>query len=164
MKTLIVYCSTHGTVKKIAEYIRDSIPETDIIDLESGSFSQLENYDSIIIGASVHMGLLNRHMRQFIHQNEQLLLEKKLGIILCCMHEDLQAQLQFENSFPESLRLHATATALPGGELHFSKMNFLQRMIVKKVTGTDQDQFNLNHQIIESFIQKMKDPVIQNNN
>ncbi|AOM83018.1 flavodoxin domain-containing protein [Salisediminibacterium beveridgei] len=162
MRNLIVYCSTHGTVKKIAEYIRDTIPETEIIDLEHQRARDIEEYDSIIIGASVHMGLLNRHIRQFVSRNETLLLEKKLGIILCCMHEDMQAQLQFENSFPETLRSHATATAMPGGELQFSKMNYLQRMIVKKVTGTDQDQFTLDHQIIESFIQKMKDPAAQN--
>lgn len=161
MKNLIVYCSAHGTVEKISQYICDSISETEMVDLKDQNISKLEHYDMVIIGASIHMGTLNRNMRNFLNRNEEILLNKRIGIFLCCMHEDMQAQLQFESCFSEALRQHATATALPGGELQFSKMNFLQRAIVKKVSGTDKDQSNLNDMIIDSFIQKMKKSAVK---
>lgn len=155
MKTAVIYCSKHGTVKKTTAYIQKAIPDSEMMDLSTSREPDLQHFERIILGASVRLGQINRPMKTFIRQHEDLLLEKTLGLFLCCMQDDMEAQLQFENAFPESLREHATASVLPGGELIFSKMNMFEKIIIRKVTGSGADRSTLNYQAVDQFIQAM---------
>ncbi|ADH99431.1 flavodoxin domain-containing protein [Salisediminibacterium selenitireducens] len=161
MKTAVIYCSKHGTAHKTAVYISNAIPDSELIELSTSKKTDFRHYDRVILGASVHMGQINRRMKALIQHHESLLLEKRIGLFLCCMHEDMEAQLQFENAFPESLREHASAIVLPGGELIFSKMNMFEKMIVRRVTGSGDDQSTLNYQALDTFIQAMKSEAYQ---
>lgn len=161
MKTAVIYCSKHGTVHKTAVYISNAIPDSELIELSTSEMPELKHYESIILGASVHMGQISRRMKALIQHYESLLLEKKIGLFLCCMHEDMEAQLQFENAFPESLREHASAIVLPGGELIFSKMNMFEKMIIRGVTGSGDDRSTLNFKAVDAFIQVMKSEAYQ---
>lgn len=66
---------------------------------------------------------------------------------------DIAAQ-QFKAAFPEELRMHAVATSLFGGEFLVSKMNFVEKKIVKKVSGVSEDTMMLNEKEIFSFAEK----------
>ncbi len=68
-------------------------------------------------------------------RNKELLYTKKLGLYLCCMYEGEQANEQFKNAFIPMLADSAVAKGILGGEFLFDKMNFLERAIVKKLTG-----------------------------
>lgn len=55
------------------------------------------------------------------------------------MFEGDKAAKQFETSFPIELREISISNGLFGGEFIFAKMNLLERTIVKKVSGVNND-------------------------
>lgn len=57
------------------------------------------------------------------------------------MEEGEVAQKQLQNAFPDELLNIAKATACFGGEFNFEKMNFFERLIVKKVAKSKSKHF-----------------------
>lgn len=82
------------------------------------------------------------------------MLDKTLGLFLCCLFEGDVALKQFEDAFPENLRNKAIAHGLFGGELDFSKMNIIEKAIVKKVANVDDSVSKINYSNIKGFAEK----------
>lgn len=155
MKSVIVYCSSHGTTAKAAQLLGDRLEgNVDLVDLIKNKEPNLAEYDSIIIGGSIHAGLIQRKVKQCIKNNHDLLSAKKVGFFLCCFREGEEAKTQFENAFPQDLRDQAKATGLFGGEFIFANMNFVERLIVKKVASVAADQSTFNIDSINKFAEK----------
>lgn len=153
MKSLIVYCSTHGTTAKAAHLLRKKI-EGDVIAInldKSKLHSDLELFDSVVIGGSIHAGSIQGKIKKFMKEHEGLLQRKNLGLFLCCMREGQEAHLQFENAFPPSLRKLAIAKGLFGGEFIISKMNFFEKIIAKSVSGSAEEISHLDLEAINEF-------------
>lgn len=156
MKTLITYCSSHGCTEKVAGQIRNFLGEDVILhNLKSKTQPLLNDFDRVIIGGSIHAGQIQKKIRDFCAQNSKVLLDKELGLFICCMEEGEKAEEEFRNVFPEELRKHAKATACLGGEFNFEKMNFLERMIIRKVAKVNHSVSNLNQKAIRQFSQEM---------
>jgi menaquinone-dependent protoporphyrinogen oxidase len=152
MKTLIVYTSKHGTTKKVAEMISQKIEgKPMVIDLKERKKVELNDYDQIIIGGSIHAGMLQKRVRQFCEKNMSILLQKRIGLFLSCMDE-AKAQEQLDRAFPEELRKHAVSCKATGGEFRMDKMNFIERAIVKKVAGVTESVDNVKQEQIEEFV------------
>lgn len=81
MKTAILYLTRDGQTKKIAEYIAQALnDDTTLIslrDVPQPSAEQLEQFDCIIIGASIRYGHFDPILEQFIQQHYALLNQKK---------------------------------------------------------------------------------------
>jgi len=157
MKSLIVYCSSQGTTEKAIRILSDRLSgEVFTLDLNKESLKMdLDNFDNIIIGGSIHAGNIQKKVKQFIQEFYFELLTKEIGLFLCCMYEGDIAVEQFNQAFPVELRKSATALGLFGGEFIFSKMNFLEKQIVKRVTGTKTDQMKLDVDAIKEFASRM---------
>lgn len=152
MKILIVFVSSHGTTEKAAHMLCDLLEgDVEILDLNVNPYPDLTRYDGVIIGASIHGGLISRKEKKFISKNIGTLASKKIGLFLCCMREGEEAVEQFEHAFPKELRDKALTSGLFGGEFIFSKMNFLEKMIVKKVSGETDDVSKLDVELIKEF-------------
>jgi menaquinone-dependent protoporphyrinogen oxidase len=156
MKTLIVYATMHGCSEKCANQLRERFsPEIDIINIKKKKPKGLSNYDRIIVGGSIHAGKIQRKIKSFCQKNEVLLKQKKLGLFLCCMEEGEKAQQQFEEAYPESLRSHASAIGLFGGEFDFDRMGVLARAIIKKIAKIEESVSKISHEAISDFAEKM---------
>lgn len=157
MKTLIIYNSKHGTTEKVAAMIADRLDENEVylINLKFKAKIDLELYDKIIIGGSIHMGQIQKVIKDLVNDHLQELLQKQLGLFICCMNED-KAEEEFENAFPEELRKHAVATGIMGGELLFEKMNFLDKFIVRTVSGQKETVSKIKFSAIDKFTEAMK--------
>lgn len=152
MNTLIVFCTSHGTTEKAVQLLSEKLEgNVTQINLKKGKVLNLNDYDSVIIGGSIHVGNVQGKLKKFIKQNQDQLLLKKLGLFLCCMRTGEMAIEQFNHAFPESLRGISSANGLFGGEFLISKMNFIERKIVQKVEGTTVDKYQLNEDEINSF-------------
>ncbi|OEF95701.1 flavodoxin domain-containing protein [Desulfuribacillus alkaliarsenatis] len=152
MKTAIIYATSRGTTEKAAQQLAECLPgKTDIINLKSSIEINLDDYEAIIVGSSIHMGTMQAKVKKFITTHHDQLLTKRLGLFLCCMREGSEAQLQFDTNYPESLRKHAVANGLFGGEFDFAKMNFIQKFIVKKVGGHTTNVSTFNQGEIKKF-------------
>ena len=157
MKSLIVYCSSHGTTEKAVRFLCEGLKgEVLAVDLKREKVKyDLRDYDTVIIGGSIHVGNVQRKIKQFISYNLDTLLEKEVGLFLCCMRDGETAIEQFNNAFPQELRKNSAAMGLFGGEFLLSEMNFLEKQIVKKVSGATIDQSNLDYDAIKEFVSKI---------
>ena len=152
MSTLILYTTTHGCTEKCVRFLMLRLnDEVTVVNLKNTPEQDLTLYDRVIIGGSIHMGGIQKELRKFCDQNQDMLLRKKLGLFLCCLFEGEVAQKQFEEAYPAALRAHATATGLFGGEITFGKMNALQKMVVKKVAKISQDVSKLDETAMNEF-------------
>ncbi|MGM0376087.1 MAG: flavodoxin domain-containing protein [Bacteroidota bacterium] len=156
MKTAIIYTTKHGTTEKVAQMIQEGLNnETELINLRKSKKIDLKPFEKIIIGSSIHTGKIPKKLHKFLVKNMDILLEKPLGLFLCCMYEK-EAWPQFEEAFPPTLREHARSSKCVGGELLLENMNFLEKAMIKKMTGTDASQSKIDQEKIRELIEEMK--------
>jgi menaquinone-dependent protoporphyrinogen oxidase len=161
MKTLIVYCSSHGTTEKAVQLLSEWM-EGDVlaVDLKRDRINyEVSDYDFVIIGGSIHAGSIQGKIKHFIGKYYEELLTKKLGLFLCCWHDGETALEQFDLAYPEELRKISIANGIFGGEFLVSKMNFIERQIVKKVNGVTEDTSNLDTTAIMTFVMKINSTI-----
>ncbi|MGJ7909886.1 flavodoxin domain-containing protein [Neobacillus sp. LXY-1] len=153
MKTLLVYCSSHGTTEKAVNVLCEHLEgEVLAVDLKRDKvFFDLQDFEGVIIGGSIHAGEIQLKIKNFIKKHHDELIEKELGLFLCCMNDGEVAMEQFNHAFPHDLRKNSIAMGLFGGEFLVSKMNFLERQIVKKVVGITAEQSKLDIPAIMEF-------------
>lgn len=146
--------SKHGTTEKVANIISEhlNLKSIDIFNLRNNKTPDISNYDFVIIGGSIHVGMIQKRVKQFCIVNTNVLLEKKLGLFLCCMEVGEKATLQFENAYPVQLRQHAFYTGLMGGECLIDKMNFFERNLAKLVFGDPGKYPKLNDKEINTLL------------
>ncbi|MFP4023051.1 MAG: flavodoxin domain-containing protein [Thiohalospira sp.] len=152
METVIIYATKHGCTDKCAQSLANVLNNNAaLINLDLSTDVNLNEFNTIIIGGSIHAGAMNRKIKRFIEKNIDLLNSKKTGLFICCMEEGEKAQVQFQNAFPETLRNNAIAHGYFGGEFNFDKMNFFEKAIIKKIAKTDQNVSKINYNSIKKF-------------
>ena len=157
MTNLIVYMSRHGTTAKIAADLKEKLgtKKTKLVNLEQDQVPPLREFPTVIIGGSVHAGTIQQEVTTFCVRNKTELLQKRLGLFMCYMNNDL-GDLEFEDSFPTDLRKHATAIGFFGGEFLFEKMTALEKDAVRKVKGIEDSVHRIDEKAIEKFIDDIK--------
>ncbi|MCY1634970.1 flavodoxin domain-containing protein [Marinifilum sp. D737] len=158
MKTGIIYISKHGTTEKVARIIAGKLNsnETQLINLSKEKIKDIETFDRIIIGGSIHMATVHKKIKKTCESNKNILLTKTLGLFLCCMEKGEKSIEQFENAFSEDLRKHATSTALPGYEYNLDKMNFFERALVQKISGSKENISEIDYDAIFKFVNDLE--------
>ena len=152
MKTLIVYDTKHGCTLSAAATLKSLLrDDVTVVHVKERSGIDLNTFDVVIVGGSIHAGRVQGRIKKFCEENLAVLEKKRLGLYLCCMYEGEKATAQFEGAFPEKLRKHAVAVGLFGGVVDFDKMNFVERAIVKKVSGVSETVSNVKEDAIEQF-------------
>jgi menaquinone-dependent protoporphyrinogen oxidase len=156
MKYLIVYKSRHGTTRKLVKQMYEHLgkEKTSLIELGVNVVPNLEQYEIILIGGSIHAGRIQKDITRFCRKNMPVLLKKKTGLFLCFM--DLKkGKQEFETAFPEELRKHSLAHGLFGGELLLEKMNFFERFITRLVSGKKQNISQIDNKAVHEFEEKI---------
>ncbi|HAN18146.1 MAG: hypothetical protein A2X13_04235 [Bacteroidetes bacterium GWC2_33_15] len=156
MDTAIIYATKHGCTEKCSQTLANELPaNTQLFNLETSDIINIDNYEVIILGGSIHAGMVNKTLKKYIEKNLALLSDKKIGLFLCCMEENDKAIEQFNNAFPEKLRNRATAKGFFGGEFNFEKMNFIEKAIIKKIAHIEDSMSKINYQNIKTFATEM---------
>lgn len=156
MNTAIIYASSHGTTAKVSHQIAEKmgLDKTRLFNLKEEANIDLSEFDRVIIGGSIHAGQIQGRVKKFCNQNMITLLQKQLGLFICGMNE-AEFETEFINAFPELLRKHATSSKVMGGEFLFDKMNFFQRVIVRKISGVNQSVSRIKEGKIEEMVNEM---------
>jgi len=156
MRTLIVYATKYGFTKTCADILAKKLGENvDIYDLNS-NLPDLMKYDKVIIGGSIYAGKIRKPVMRFCSDNLDTLKGKKLGLFICGMAKEEDAQKQIVSSFPEDLLAVCAAKGYFGGECNYEKMNFLEKFIMKKITGSKQSQSRVAEDNITRFAGLMR--------
>lgn len=148
--------SKHSTTKKIARLIKESMTDdkVDLVNLAKTKAPDPDAYDKVIVGGSIHMGQIQKKVSKFCQEYHNTLLQKKLGLFMCYMMFEKE-QEELVSNFSEELRNHATSVGLFGGEFLFENMNFIEKMITKKVAGINSSVSKINDKAVQGFIKEM---------
>lgn len=137
MKSLIVYSSKKGATKKCAEQIKKGIlGEVKMITSKEAQDLSLESYDNIILGSPVYAGRLDKDLKKFCQSREEELNKKKTFLFLVGM-SDQAIDNYVKNNIPKEVAEQFKDVVFCGGALYFSKMNFLEKFMMKKIANAE---------------------------
>jgi len=77
MNFLVVYATTEGQTRKIAQFVADRIKvhshNADLVDATEATNVKLRGYDGVIIGGSLHIGKFQTSIEEFVRARNQTL-------------------------------------------------------------------------------------------
>lgn len=158
MSKLIVYATKYGCTEKAVNRLADYLGEgTQLFNLTSkdNKVIKLEEYDTVAVGGSIYAGNIQQEVKKFCSENINTLLQKKLGLFICCGFSE-KAEEQLENSFDKKLLEHALTTAYFGYEFNFDQMNFVSRFMVKKLAKVKENKSEIKDENIKEFADKLQ--------
>lgn len=151
MKILIAFASTHGCTEKCAKALASEINnDTLVVDLQSDPLPDLRDFDTIIVGGSIHAGRIQKEVTRFCADYHDTLLNKRLAFFLCCGDAE-RFEEQLAKVFPPKLLERAVAKGYFGYEIWLNKLNWLVRIIIKKLMRIKSSQSNILHDNISTF-------------
>ena len=148
MKQIILYTSKKGCTQKCATYLA-SKHQIDTVIRVTEFTGTLEEYDHVILMTPVYIGQIQKEIKEFIRNNNAVLITKNLDIVVIGMNVkeyDNMIKLNFSKEILE----HATLT-YGGGAYYFEKLNFFQKVIVKKITGVQSTIEDIKYQNLEKI-------------
>jgi len=156
MSTLIVYASKYGCTQKCTELLSKKLSDkVDIINLKEVNDIDISKYEKIIIGGSIYIGKIQKEVTEFCSKNLDKLKEKRIGLFICGMQEGDIINTELNQNFNSELIEIADAKECFGGEFIFDKMNFIEKLIVKKVSKVTSNKSNILEENIHKFAQAM---------
>lgn len=156
MRTLIVYGTRYGAAGKAAGKLAELLSgEVDIINLMQDRAPEVAGYDRVIVGGSIYAGSVQEQVKRFCTDNHRQLQQKPLGLFVCCGYEE-KAREQLETCLDPQLIAHAKQLGSFGYEYDFSKMNFVFRLMIRKLANVRESRFNLNEDGIRAFAATME--------
>lgn len=133
MKTLIAYSTTLGCTEQCASRLKEDLGEgVDMYRISRRRKINFEEYSTVIIGGSIHEGMIQRAVRKFCEENLKKLLKVEVGLFICCVDPGENEDELLKTVFPDKLLEHALAKSYFGGELNFRKMNLMQKIMTRK--------------------------------
>jgi menaquinone-dependent protoporphyrinogen oxidase len=142
MKILIVYGTTEGQTRKIAEFIRDELEQHDtIVTLTDATQKPVspDSFDGVIIGASVHAHKYQSSVAHYITEHHVLL--NKLpsaffSVSLTAAGDDKEAYTELEKITSDFLTSTSWTPSLieqVAGALLYTKYDFFKRFIMRLI-------------------------------
>jgi len=77
-----------------------------------------------------------------------------LGFFVCCGLEN-KAEEQLKTVFPQELLARAVTTGYFGYAVDYGKMSFLDRIVMRLVSGQKENQFCLKEENIKKFVAEL---------
>lgn len=157
MKTLLVYASKSGCTEKCAALVAGKLQgEVTSIDLGKNPSPSLTAFDAVVIGTFIRVGQGAKPVKEFMVQNMDALLQKKVALFLCCANEEA-VETQMKAAFPEPLYSHAVAREHLGFGFYFDKMNFIERKMISIIAKTKENKEAIHADNIERLAAALRD-------
>jgi menaquinone-dependent protoporphyrinogen oxidase len=158
MKTLIAYSTTLGCTEQCASRLKEDLgPDVDLYRISRRRKIRLDQYKTVIIGGSIHEGMIQRSVRKFCETYLKELLKKEVGLFICCVEPGEDEDNLIKMAFPEELIKSALAKGYFGGELNFKKMNLLQKIMTRKKARLEEVP-EVDFDLILEFANKLQQP------
>lgn len=151
MKVLIVYASSKGHTKKVAEFLQaeaERLNHKVTLEEVSGEGKSPDNYDAIIIASSIHVGQYNPLIVDYATRYKVLLNivpSAFFSVGLYAARHDakaLEEVAKVTNTFLEVTKWKPFVIEQVAGALHYSKYGFFKKVIMKSImkkAGGDTD-------------------------
>lgn len=113
MATLVLYATKSGAAEQCAKILSEELSDCTICNIETNK-PNIEEFDSIIIGAGVRDGKIYKPIRDFIKKNHPDLLNKSMGYYIC-NEKPKKTEEIIEQNFPDDLKKEAICIESFGG-------------------------------------------------
>lgn len=156
--TIIVYASRHGTTERYAKSMLQLLNgNVDLCSLNerADSMPDMSFYDTVVIGGSIHYGKNSKFVVNYVKNNYDFLLTKRLGLFVTSYYDKEKALKQLGGAYPQELLDKAIVADYFDGELLFPKMNLFERMAAKVVLKTEEIQPIIDKAKIIDFANKL---------
>lgn len=153
MKGIIIYATKNGCTEKAVRLLQAKLPEgVKAVNLENEKAPDLSYIDTVIIGCPVYVGKTLKIMTDFIQQNLEILKSKSLALFVCAGEQDsVRSQKLIASTYPEELYNRAIIRESFGGELHWDKLDFITKIMLRLVKGIKEGYFRLSEEKIDKF-------------
>ncbi|ELY87876.1 flavodoxin/nitric oxide synthase [Natrialba hulunbeirensis JCM 10989] len=166
---LIYYGTGEGQTATVADRIADVLRDrghdaTAINAAEDSGSRDLESFDAVLVGASVHMGTHQSAVSEFVRTEREALASRptaffQLSLASAVDDESARADAaEYVDEFLEKTDWQPDRIGLFGGALRYSKYGFLKRLVMKRIakgaTGdsdTSQDYEYTDWHEVEAF-------------
>src|SRR5215203_7204470 len=107
MRVLIATATTEGLTARISEYVADVVRghghEADTVDIKGSVDPELDGYDAVIVGASIHMGKHEDYVLDFVRKNRDELgrLPSAFFSVSLAAHDDTEEAEGYIEEFLE---------------------------------------------------------------
>lgn len=171
-KALLLYSSREGQTRKIIRRISELLNDTEveITDLHQPLSVNIEDYDRILIGASIRYGHLNKKLYQFIESNKAVL-ENNRAAFFCVnltarkedQGKDTPEGSAYIKTFLKKSPWQPNLIGVFAGALYYPRYNWFDRTMIKFImnmtggeTDTTKEVEYTNWEKVEQFAQKFK--------
>jgi len=137
MKKIFIYSSSNGQSLKICEALNKN-KESLIIDMDMLKTTKLDNFDQIVIGASVKYGDHNKKVYEFVKKN-RVLLEKKKTVFFSVNATARKSEKNKPKTNPYIIKFLKKTNWTPdhigvfAGMIDFPNYNFIEKYIIKLI-------------------------------
>ena len=138
-RVLIPYGTTEGQTAKVADVIAGVIRgqghEADSVDVRSLADGVPDQYDALIVGASIHMGKHDKHVVKFVRTNRDLLerLPSAFFSVSLAAHGDPEEAAGYVDRFEDETGRRPGTVATFGGALLYTQYGFIKRRVMHKI-------------------------------
>ena len=141
MKTLILFESKMGYTKGCADYLNENIEDSVIFDVKSREYN-LMDYDTILIGAPIYQGKIEKKTSRLLKIHKIKLLKRKLGIFCAGMNQS-EFNFAVQESLPPDIFYHAEIVHC-GGKIELKKLTIKEKLIIRRKLGIKKSE-EVNH-------------------
>ena len=137
MKKIFIYSSSNGQSLKICKALNKN-KESLIIDMDMLKTTKLDNFDQIVIGASVKYGDHNKKVYEFVKKN-MVLLEKKKTVFFSVNATARKSEKNTPKTNPYIIKFLKKTNWTPdhigvfAGMIDFPNYNFIEKYIIKLI-------------------------------
>ncbi|WP_433633287.1 flavodoxin domain-containing protein [Halomicrococcus sp. NG-SE-24] len=155
---LVCYGTGEGQTAKVADRIADKLTahghETTTINVkEIDSDLDIEDFDAVLVGASIHMGRHQKTVRRFVSTNRGALVTKPTGLFQvsgASGEETEKGEAEaagYIDEFIEATDWRPDRIGLFGGALRFSEYGFLLRSLMKRIARKEHPEVDTSNDV-----------------
>ena len=139
---LVLYGTGEGQTEKVATHIGDVLTDrghdaTTVDANEVAPDFAIDDFDAVLVGASIHAGKHQASVSEFVSSNRDTLAAKPTAffqVSLLSADEGGKAQAAgYVEVFIENTDWHPDRIGLFGGALRYTKYGFLKRLVMKQI-------------------------------
>ena len=140
-KNLLIYSSTDGQTKNICNRIQsfsNKEVSSKVIKIENVDSENLENYNKIIVGASIRYGKHNKEVFKFIKKNKNILENKKtaffsVNVVARKSDKNTPETNPYVIKFLKKTNWKPNKTAVFAGKIDYPKYDFFDKHVIRLI-------------------------------
>ena len=170
MSCLLIYSSTDGQTKKICDVIKENLPNKNPIQIctvDEAINLDINNYDQIILGASIRYGNYKSNLFKFIKNNREILDTKKnaffsVNVVARKKEKSTPDTNPYIKKFLKKTKWRPKKIQVFAGKVDYPNYGFFNKLVIKFImfitkgpTDTSQSYEFTNWEKVKEFSREL---------